>query len=137
MKKFPAVLAVTVLGAAGFAAAGIASGSHLLDAVTGTTATVATTQTTTTGESAGGKGRKVALCHRTHSKKHPMVTITVSQHAVKAHLRHHDTLGACPTPSTTATAASTTTSATTSSPSKRHGNGNGNGHGGGHGHGKP
>jgi len=133
MKKFPAVLAVTVLGAAGFAAAGIASGSHLLDALTGTTATV-TTQTTTTGESEGGKGRKVALCHHTHSKKHPLVTINVSQHAVKAHLRHHDTLGACPTPSTTAAKASTATNA---DPTKGHGNGNGNGHGGGHGHGKP
>jgi hypothetical protein len=124
MKKFPAVLAATVLGAAGFAAAGIASGSHLLDAITGTTAT----QTTTTGGSGSGTGRKVTLCHRTHSKKHPAQTITVSQHAVKAHLRHHDTLGACPQPATTATASSDDSS-------KGHGNGNGNGHG--KGHGKP
>lgn len=124
MKKFPAVLAATVLGAAGFAAAGIASGSHLLDAITGTTAT----QTTTTGESGSGAGRKVTLCHRTHSKKHPAQTITVSQHAVKAHLHHHDTLGACPQPATTATASSDDSS-------KGHGNGNGNGHG--KGHGKP
>jgi hypothetical protein len=127
MKKFPAVLAATVLGAAGFAAAGIASGSHLLDAVTGTTAT---TQTTTTGESGSGNGRKVTLCHRTHSKKHPTQTITVSQHAVKAHLRHHDTLGACPQPATTTTASSDASST-------GHANGNGNGHGKGHGHGKP
>lgn len=132
MKKFPAVLAATVLGAAGFAAAGIASGSHLLDAITGTTATTATTSTTGTA----GQGRKVTLCHHTgKSKKHPNgVTISVSQHAVKAHLRHHDTMGACPKPTTTA---STTGTSTTTSDDSSKGHGNGNGHGGGHGHGKP
>ena len=41
-------------------------------------------------------GQKVTLCHHTHSKKHPWVTITVGAPAVKAHLRHGDTLGACP-----------------------------------------
>jgi hypothetical protein len=40
---------------------------------------------------------KVTLCHRTHAKKHPFHQITVSSHAVKAHLRHGDTLGPCPT----------------------------------------
>jgi hypothetical protein len=130
MKKFPAVLAATVLGAAGFAAAGIAGGSHLLDEITGTTATTATTTQTTTTDESSGQGRKVALCHHTgKSKKHPNgVTITVSQHAVQAHLRHHDTLGACPMPSTTATDA-------TPSHGSSSGHGNGNGHGGGHGHG--
>jgi hypothetical protein len=130
MKKFPAVLTAVVLGAAGFAAAGIASGSHLLDAVTGTTATTGTTTT-------GANGRKVTLCHHTgRSKKHPNgVTITVSQSAVKAHLRHHDTLGACPKPTTTAAMTATTTSSDDAS--KGHGNGKGNGHGGGNGHGKP
>jgi hypothetical protein len=40
---------------------------------------------------------KVQICHRTHSKKHPFVTIMVSKSALKAHMRrHHDTLGACP-----------------------------------------
>ena len=34
--------------------------------------------------------KKVTLCHRTHSKKHPWVKIRVSRHAVKAHLRHGD-----------------------------------------------
>ena len=44
---------------------------------------------------------KVTICHHTHSKKHPTVTITVSQHAWPAHRRHGDTLGACaPTTST-------------------------------------
>jgi hypothetical protein len=40
---------------------------------------------------------KVLLCHHTHSKKHPLVQIRVGAPAVKAHLRHGDTLGACPT----------------------------------------
>ncbi|HEX6491571.1 MAG TPA: hypothetical protein VF002_09410 [Gaiellaceae bacterium] len=35
-------------------------------------------------------GKKVTLCHRTHSKKHPWVKIRVSTHALKAHLRHGD-----------------------------------------------
>lgn len=38
---------------------------------------------------------KVTICHYTHSKKHPAVTITISQHAWPAHQRHGDTLGAC------------------------------------------
>ena len=42
-------------------------------------------------------GGKVTICHRTHSKKNPWVTITVSQNAVPAHVnRHRDTIGACP-----------------------------------------
>jgi hypothetical protein len=40
---------------------------------------------------------KVTICHHTHSKKHPFVQISVSVHAVTAHLRHGDTLGTCPT----------------------------------------
>lgn len=154
MKKFPAVLTAAVLGAAGFAAAGIASGGSLLHVLTGTTeATVTTTPAgTTTGESGGGQGRRVTLCHRTGSKKHPYVTITVSQNAVKAHLKHHDLPGACPTaqqattiaskgadhgnghdnghkPTTTTTATTATTTTTDSS--------NGHGNSGSHGHGKP
>jgi hypothetical protein len=34
--------------------------------------------------------KKVAVCHRTHSKKHPWVKISISTHALKAHLRHGD-----------------------------------------------
>jgi len=41
---------------------------------------------------------KVTLCHHTHSKKHPWHQISVGAPAVKAHLKHGDTLGACPTP---------------------------------------
>jgi hypothetical protein len=36
--------------------------------------------------------KKVTVCHRTHSKKHPWVKIRVSRHALKAHLRHGDFL---------------------------------------------
>lgn len=43
--------------------------------------------------------QKVMLCHHTSSKKHPFVTISVSQRAVPAHLRHGDTVGSCPTTS--------------------------------------
>ena len=38
---------------------------------------------------------KVTICHHTHSQKNPSVTITVSEHAVPAHLRHGDTIGPC------------------------------------------
>ena len=38
---------------------------------------------------------RVQVCHRTHSKKKPFHTITVSSRAVKAHLKHGDHLGAC------------------------------------------
>jgi hypothetical protein len=38
---------------------------------------------------------RVTICHLTGSKKHPGHTITVSSHAVQAHLRHGDHLGAC------------------------------------------
>jgi hypothetical protein len=60
------------------------------------------------------KQYRVQLCHRTHSKKHPWVRITVSNRAVKAHLRHGDSFPPC----------STQPAAKTK-------------HGKGHGHGKP
>jgi hypothetical protein len=38
---------------------------------------------------------KITICHHTHSKKHPTVTISISNKAWKAHQRHGDTMGAC------------------------------------------
>src|SRR5206468_11774962 len=48
---------------------------------------------------------KVTICHHTHSQKNPFVTITVSEHALPAHLGHGDTVGPCPTGPTGATGA--------------------------------
>jgi len=42
-------------------------------------------------------GGKAVICHHTHWKTNAWVTITVSQAALKAHLRQGDTLGACST----------------------------------------
>jgi hypothetical protein len=72
---------------------------------------------------------KTTICHKTHSKKNPFVTITVSPSAVPAHEKHGDTIGACETTkkkttsnSTTPTTTTTTTTAATaevaSSPGK-------------------
>ena len=41
-------------------------------------------------------GKKVTLCHKTHSTKHPWVKITVSVNAVKAHRKHGDVDPPCP-----------------------------------------
>jgi hypothetical protein len=40
---------------------------------------------------------KITICHHTHSKKNPFVTITISNRAWKAHAKHGDTLGPCAT----------------------------------------
>src|SRR5262245_4965437 len=46
---------------------------------------------------------RVTICHHTHSASNPMVTITISSAAWKAHQKHRDTLGSCPPrPTTTA-----------------------------------
>jgi hypothetical protein len=85
MRKYASAIAVTaLLLTAGFAAASIASGGGLrLLQTTGSTGTTSTVS------------HKQTLCHRTHSKKKPWVQISVDSHAVPAHLKHGDTLGAC------------------------------------------
>jgi ABC-type sugar transport system substrate-binding protein len=50
-------------------------------------------------------GKKVTICHHTHSKKHPFVTITVAKAALKAHLKHGDTIGPCSSPNSAASKA--------------------------------
>ena len=101
---------------------------------------------------------KVTVCHKTGSKKHPFQTISISQNALNAHLKHGDTPGACPTTppaqngkdkgkgdgnkgkgkddnnGTTTTTAPTTTTPTNGG-DKGNGNGN-NGNNGDHGNGK-
>src|SRR3954469_22853126 len=60
--------------------------------------------------------KKVTVCHRTHSKKHPWVKIRISRHALKAHLRHGDFMVDDTHPCPPATAAS-------ARKHKHHGNG--------------
>jgi hypothetical protein len=52
--------------------------------------------------------KKVTICHKTHSKKNPLVTIRVSRNAVKAHLKHGDKIGPCASASFTLCAKGTT-----------------------------
>ena len=47
------------------------------------------------GSGSGQYQYRVTICHVTHGKKKSAHTITVSSHAVRAHLRHGDHLGAC------------------------------------------
>ncbi len=51
--------------------------------------------------------KKVTVCHKTHSKKHPWVKIRISRNALKAHLRHGDFVvdNAHPCPPATAASA--------------------------------
>ena len=51
----------------------------------------------TSGQSASAAQYKITICHHTHSKKHPTVTIRISNKAWPAHQRHGDTMGACAT----------------------------------------
>ena len=78
-------------------------------------------------------GRKITICHHTHSKKHPMHTISISVRAWPAHQRHGDTLGPCTaTTPTTATTPKHGKSGTAGDNGKQNGNNGNNGH-----HGKP
>jgi hypothetical protein len=86
---------------------------------------------------------KVTICHHTHSKKHPTVTITISQRAWPAHQRHGDTQGACPPPAPSTNGhhghgkgnsnGSTTTTSSTTPTAPTHGH-SGDDHGSSNGH---
>jgi hypothetical protein len=75
---------------------------------------------------------KVAVCHKTHSKKHPWHAISVGAPAVKAHLKHGDFLVTpttpCP-PVAPAAGAAPTTSATHGKSGDHGNNGNNGNHG--------
>ena len=73
--RFVLAGAATLITAAALASAALA-GFHALDL----------------GPAAASQypGKKVTVCHRTHSKKHPWVKIRISTHALRAHLRHGD-----------------------------------------------
>ena len=109
-------IVLLALFAAGFAvslavAAPPPGKGHNKGAATTSSSTSSSTTTATTTTSTGGK---VALCHKTGSRSHPWVRITVAKAAVAAHLRHGDTTagdGGCSTLSTTG--AVTTTAPTT------------------------
>lgn len=75
---------------------------------------------------------KITICHHTHSTKHPSVTISVSVNAWPAHKKHHDTMGACPPPTTPATATSAVTPSGNGHDDNDGSHGNGGGHGKGH-----
>lgn len=135
------VAVIALLAAGGFAAVSIASGGGLGHGTT-------TGLTTTTGG-------KVAICHRTGSKKHPFHTIIVAVPAVRAHLKHGDVLGPCTVATVAAmkkhgkgaakhatTTTTTSTGTTAQNASTAHGNsgthgasGSSHGNGGEHGNG--
>ena len=82
---------------------------------------------------------KVAICHRTHSKKHPWHAISVGAPAVNAHLRnHHDFLitPTAPCPPVTPVAPTTSTSSTHGNSGNHGNNGNNGNNGKAKGHGK-
>ena len=51
----------------------------------------------TSGQTASAAQYKITICHHPNSKKHPTVTIRISNKAWPAHQRHGDTMGACAT----------------------------------------
>jgi hypothetical protein len=96
-------VAIGALAASGVMVGVGLAGSPLaaLDTTTESTSTPTTTTVPTTG--------KVAICHRTRSKKKPGHMISVSVKAWPAHMRHGDTLGACVAPTPPTTSGTTTT----------------------------
>jgi hypothetical protein len=95
------ILLFCLLAIAGFGASyALAGNGHGKPGKNPPTVSSSSSSTTTTAP------KKTFVCHRTHSAKHPWVLISVSTHAVAAHLRHGDVLptnGSCPTPPPTTT----------------------------------
>ena len=78
---------------------------------------------------------KVVICHHTHSRKHPFVTISVAPPAAQAHLKHHhgDHMGACTTSETQGSNPTSQGHGQGHGPSHDNGNHGAGGHGNGHG----
>lgn len=85
------LVALASFGGLGYAAAGAASAAEKIQRV----ASPAGPATVERSSAQDQYSRKVTICHRTGSKKNPTQTITVSENAVPAHLRHGDTIGPC------------------------------------------
>ena len=66
---------------------GKGNGKNGAPAVSSTSLSTSTSTTGSTTTTTTPSGKKVQLCHRTHSKKKPWVLITVSRNALKAHLK--------------------------------------------------
>jgi len=106
-------LATVLLASLGVASS-VALGKGRPAGPTGSDSTVTTTTASNTS--------KVLVCHRTHSRKKPFHTISVSPSAVPAHLAHGDTLGACVLLGAAPNSSGPTQG---SSPGNRQGHGNG------------
>lgn len=76
------------------------------------------------GPSAAQYQYKVLVCHHTGSKKHPWHTISISNRALPAHLRHHDTVGPCTSSPTTGHDHGKPTSGPSQTSSESHGKSN-------------
>lgn len=92
------LLVVQVLGLVTLFIAGMAlASSGALGKGKPSTADVTSTESSTSSStvSTEASAGKVLVCHRTHSKKKPFHTISVSVNALPAHLAHGDSEGAC------------------------------------------
>jgi hypothetical protein len=87
------VVALAVFGGIGYAASAASTIAQTAQKV------VASKPGSTARQSAASDQyvAKITICHHTHSQSNPLVTITISQSALNAHLGHGDTIGPCAT----------------------------------------
>lgn len=99
MRKYTTSLVIgAMLAVSGFTAAAIASGTGLASALQTTATTTTSVLTTTEETTTTTPPAKITICHHARGKKGTKhVTIRISERAWKAHQRHGDTRGACPT----------------------------------------
>jgi hypothetical protein len=85
------------------------------------------------GGGSAGSGHKTTICHSTNSAHNPFVKITVDNHALPAHRKHHNGRDIIPAPAEGCPAGGSGGSGGGASSGNGHGNGNGGGNGHGHG----